>query len=160
MITIGEFWEVLIENEVTFFSGVPCSILENILGNICQYRKLTYIDATREDASLGLASGASIAGRKAGILIQNSGLGNIINGLTSFNLMYKIPVLMFITWRGDNKNDSPEHYFMGKHTLSILKELTIPTYILRRKWQIGQAVDKMNRMQIPVAILLKENIVK
>ena len=160
MINADEFWITLIENEVGFFSGVPCSILKSILDKAGQHGEITYIDAIREDIALGLTSGASIAGKKSGILIQNSGLGNIINGLTSFNLIYKIPVLMFITWRGHNKNDSPEHRLMGEYTLGLLKELKIPTYILSRKRQITEAVGKMNKMQIPVAVLLKEDIVK
>ena len=55
-------------------------------------------------------------------MIQNSGLGNTINPLTSLNYPFKIPILLITTWRGDPKiKDEPQHELMGKITRSLLK---------------------------------------
>jgi len=124
-----DFWHSVTKRGFVFFSGVPCSVLKPILANIPGGVK--YVPATREDSALGVVSGGFLAGKKGGILIQNSGLGNIVNGLTSFNLVYKIPVLMIITWRGEpGKPDAPEHTIMGELTLPILKTLKIPYKII------------------------------
>jgi phosphonopyruvate decarboxylase len=60
--------------------------------------------------------------------MQNSGLGNIVNGLTSFNLLYKVPVLLVIGWRGHGgePNDAPEHWIMGAKTTELLDLLGVP----------------------------------
>lgn len=135
-------------------------MLEDILKIAFLDPQIKYIPAVRENAALGVASGAYLAGKQSAIFIQNSGLGNMINALTSFNLIYKIPVLMFITWRGYRGKDAPEHIIMGKKTLSLLKELNIPAAVLEKdfKKNIDWAVKKMCRGKIPVAIILKGKI--
>lgn len=145
----------------TFFSGVPCSILKEILKIGLNDPEIRYIPAVRENAALGVTSGAYLAGRKSGILIQNSGLGNIINALTSFNLIYKIPVLMVITWRGYDGKDSPEHLIMGQITVPLLKELGIPTIVLTEDFRndLDWAIGEMDSKFIPTAIILKKGIV-
>lgn len=145
----------------SFSSGVPCSLLKETLDNVP--KDVNYIAATREDNALGLASGAYLSGKKSAILIQNSGLGNIINGLTSFNLIYKIPVLMIISWRGEpGKPDAPEHSVMGEKILPLLKELGIPYKILSEEIEkeIGWASETMEKKNIPVALVLKKGLIE
>jgi len=156
MLNSEDFWETMIKNRIKFFSGVPCSLLADALKNLNKYPDIKYITATKEDAALAVASGASIAGVPSGILIQNSGLGNIVNCLSSLNLIYKIPVLLIITWRGYSAGDGPEHRLIGKHTKSILELLGVPAYVLNTKHQLTLAVKCMNKMHIPVAVLVKE----
>ena len=161
MVSTEDFCKVLKEQGYDYFSGVPCSILTSILDYMLKDSEIIYIPAVRENVALGIASGAYLAGRRSGILIQNSGLGNIINGLTSFNIIYKIPVLMFITWRGYQGKDAPEHLIMGEKTTSLLKELDIPTVVLSENFkdEINWAIDEMNNKLIPSAVILKKGIV-
>lgn len=95
-----------------FFTGVPCSLLGALLEHIASDKTMPYYPAVREDAAFGLAAGAYMAGKKPAVLIQNSGLGYSLNVLTSLNLIYKIPVLAVVTWRGHGP-DAPEHIVMG-----------------------------------------------
>ncbi|MFC1590744.1 thiamine pyrophosphate-binding protein [Candidatus Omnitrophota bacterium] len=162
MVTPTAIWKILKENDFRFFSGVPCSILGNLLQSGFGDPEIEYIPAVRENAALGIASGARLAGRKSGILIQNSGLGNIINALTSFNLIYRVPVLMFITWRGYQGKDAPEHSIMGEKTVTILEDLGIPTVVLSENYinEISDAVRLMEEMSIPAAIIVKKGIIQ
>src|SRR5918992_2383051 len=130
MHTAHEFWSVLKQQRVTFFSGVPCSLLESVLDVGLADPAVTYIPAVREDVALGIASAAHLSGRQGGILLQNSGLGNVVNPLTSFNLIYRIPVLMVVSWRGYGGQDAPEHLIMGEKTPDLLHTLGIPHTIL------------------------------
>ena len=120
--------------------------------------EITYIPAPREDVALGIAGGAYMCGQRGGILIQNSGLGNIINPLTSFNLIYHIPVLMVITWRGYQGKDSPEHLVMGEKTPRLLAELDIP-YEVPEENNLENSLDNllglMKEEETPVALILR-----
>jgi len=160
MISPDFFWSTLKKNNYSFFSGVPCSLLEAVLDNIPE--DIKYTNAVREDSALGMASGASIAGVKAGILIQNSGLGNIINGLTSFNLIYKIPVLLIITWRGYGGKDAPEHLIMGDKMIDFLRIMNIPYKVVSRDFprQVKWADREMKKKKIPVALIVKKDVIK
>ena len=119
------------------------------------------MNAVRENAALGVASGAYLAGKKSAIFIQNSGLGNIINALTSFNLIYKIPVIMFITWRGYQGKDAPEHIIMGEKMLPLLDFMEIPYRVLGQHYErdIDWAISAMNANSIPVALILKKGMI-
>lgn len=154
------FWKTLKKHGFYFFSGVPCSILEPVLS--CIPEDVRYINAVREDSALGVASGACVAGNKSVILIQNSGLGNIVNTLTSFNLMYNIPVLLVITWRGYRGKDAPEHMIMGKAMIDFLKTMRIPYKIISKDFdrQLVWADQMMQNKKKPVALILKKGLVK
>lgn len=109
-----------------FFTGVPCSLLGALLEVITADKTMPYYAAVREDAAFGLAAGAYMAGKKPAVLIQNSGLGYSLNVLTSLNLIYKIPVLAVVTWRGQGP-DAPEHIVMGASCLRLMEAVGIPS---------------------------------
>ena len=69
---------------------------------------------TREDAALGVAAGAYLGGRLPMVLMQNSGLGVSVNALGSLHILYEMPVLLLVTWRGYEGKDAPEHLVMGE----------------------------------------------
>ena len=162
MILAEDFLKYLKLRKFTFFSGVPCSLLKKLIEVAVNDSRIKYIPAVRENLALGLASGAYLARKKSGILIQNSGLGNIINVLTSFNLIYKIPVLMIISWRGYRGKDAPQHSIIGRKTIPILSQLGVPHRVLGNDYKttIDWAVETMKRRSIPVAVILKKGTVK
>jgi sulfopyruvate decarboxylase alpha subunit len=163
MRTAHEFWDILKRHRVTFFAGVPCSLLEAVINVGLADPAVTYIPAVREDVALGIASAAHLAGRRGGILLQNSGLGNVVNPLTSFNLIYRIPVLMVVSWRGYAGKDAPEHLIMGEKTPDLLHTLGIPQAVLEAETleeNLQWAVSTMERQQVPVAVILRKAIVE
>jgi phosphonopyruvate decarboxylase len=162
MRTAQEFWTILKQHRVTFFSGVPCSLLESVIAAALADPQVTYIPAVREDVALGIASAAPLVGRRGGILLQNSGLGNVVNPLTSFNLLYRIPVLMVVSWRGYEGRDAPEHLIMGAKTPDLLRTLDIPYAILEAETleeNLAWAVATMEQRQLPVAVMLRQGVV-
>jgi sulfopyruvate decarboxylase subunit alpha len=162
MRTAHEFWEILKSHQVTFFSGVPCSLLEGVIRVGLADPLVTYLPAVREDVALGIASAAHLTGRRGGILMQNSGLGNVVNPLTSFNLLYRIPVLMVVSWRGYGGKDAPEHLIMGEKTPNLLQTLSIPYRILEAETleeNLLWAVSTMQQQEVPVAVILRGAII-
>ena len=65
-----------------FFTGVPDSALKEFQDDIIQ-SDYQHVIATNEGQAIGIAVGAELAGKKACVYLQNSGLGNAINPLTS-----------------------------------------------------------------------------
>src|SRR5215472_12152565 len=83
-----------------FFCGVPCSLLAALVTSM-ERSGTGYYPASREDLALGLAAGAALAGHHPAVLMQNSGLGLSINALLSLHKLYKLAVLLIISWRGE-----------------------------------------------------------
>jgi len=99
--------------------------------------------------AIALAAGHYLATGKTPLgYMQNSGLGNAVNPLTSLadKEVYRIPMLLVIGWRGEpNVKDEPQHAKMGKVTLSLLEALKIPYKILDGNFQeIIKAIVKIN----------------
>jgi sulfopyruvate decarboxylase TPP-binding subunit len=90
----GDFAQELIDTGYDFFTGVPCSIIGNLITSLTNRPDVTYIPSVREDVAIGIASGAYMAGKKPAVLMQNSGLGQCLDALTSLNLIYKLPCLL------------------------------------------------------------------
>lgn len=125
--------------------------------------EVTYVSATREDEAIGIAVGAYLGGRKCVVFMQNSGLGVTINALNSLVLLYKIPLLFLITWRGETDSDAPEHSLMGKRTTKLLETLEIPTYVLGiegAEETVSKACSTIDENKRSVAILIREGTLK
>ena len=107
-----------------FYVGVPCSLVAGVLAELA--RRGLYRGETREDAALGVAAGAYLAGRMPVVVMQNSGLGVSLNALASLHLLYRVPSLLLVTWRGHAGADAPEHLVMGDVMPRLLDLFGIP----------------------------------
>jgi sulfopyruvate decarboxylase subunit alpha len=160
-----DFWGTLKARGFTFFSGVPDSTFKAAYNTMVDDPEIRYVPAVREDVALGVASAAYFSGRRGGIIMQNSGIGNIINPLTSFSLMYKIPVLLIIGWRGYGgpNSDAPEHWIMGAKTTDFLELLDIPFAILDPgsfEATLHQLVGTIEERSVPGALLVRKGVIK
>jgi sulfopyruvate decarboxylase subunit alpha len=107
-----------------FFTGVPCSLVKDVLAELDE--RGLYFGETREDAALGVAAGAYLAGRLPVVVMQNSGLGVSLNALGSLHLLYEIPCLILVTWRGMDGKDAPEHLVIGDVMPRLLDLFDLP----------------------------------
>ena len=114
------------------FMGIPCSVLKPLLDYIADSNSPTrnYLCSSEGDA-MGLAAGFSLSGRLPVVYMQNDGYGNAVNPLSSLYLLYKLPVLLLISWRGEpGVKDAPQHAVMGKTILPLLDTFEIPHIVL------------------------------
>ena len=110
---------------------------------------------------MGLAAGAWLAGRRPMVLMQNSGLGTSMNALVSLSLMYRLPALLLVTWRGHRGKDAPEHLLMGEISPALLEMLRIPHRILSAETiadDVAWGRAESERLSQPVALLLPPGI--
>jgi phosphonopyruvate decarboxylase len=146
-----------------FFTGVPCSLVEDVIAVLEQGSGAPYIAAVREDVAVGMAAGAWFAGRRPCVLMQNSGLGTSLNALASLSLMYGLPALVLVTWRGHEGKDAPEHILTGAITPSLLDLLGIPYRVLSADTaaaDVAWAADEMDARMQPVAIVVPPKVVE
>jgi phosphonopyruvate decarboxylase len=144
-----------------FFTGVPCSMIAGLIATLETHPRLPYVPAVREDVAVGLAAGAWLAGRRPMILMQNSGLGTSLNALVSLSLMYRLPALLLVTWRGHAGKDAPEHLLMGEISPSLLEMIRIPHRVLSATTiadDIAWGRAESERLSQPVALLLPPGI--
>src|SRR5438445_7234741 len=131
MIEAGEFIGAARAAGLDFYTGVPCSFLTPLINGVIGGAKgqggLDYVGAASEGEAVAIASGAWLAGRQTVVMCQNSGLGNMVNPLTSLNAPFRIPTLLIVTWRGEpGLKDEPQHDVMGEITDDLLDVIRVP----------------------------------
>lgn len=110
-----------------FYTSVPCSYLTPLLNAVLGDEQLHHYMASSEGEAMAIAAGASLAGRIPVVMMQNSGLGNAVNPLTSLNHTFRIPTLLIISWRGHPEvHDEPQHEMMGKIMHRLLDLMEVP----------------------------------
>jgi|SRR5450759_1205917 len=118
--------ERLLDDGYSFFSGVPDSGLKQFITDVQQLDKGMHVQATWEAEAIALAAGASLAGRRSCVYLQNAGLGHTINPLTSLCIPYEIDVLLVV----GHRHTLPQHKVMGEVDESLLKLIGWSNYII------------------------------
>lgn len=116
---------------------VPCKLLANLITQISGDQRFEILYSTREEEGLGIAAGAYLAGRQSILLIQNSGLGNMVNAYRSLNQFYGIPLCLFVSHRGGKREKVPAQVPMGQITEELLGVLDIQCLALHRPSDLG-----------------------
>ena len=163
MITGHDVAALLEHHRFDFFTGVPCSLVEDVIAVLEQGSRAPYIAAVREDVAVGMAAGAWLAGRRPCILMQNSGLGTSLNALASLSLMYGLPALVVVTWRGHGGKDAPEHILTGAITTHLLDLLGMSYRVLSAETaaaDVAWAAGEMDSRMQPVAIVVPPKVIE
>ena len=127
----ADLYDSLLRHGVTFFTGVPDSLLKGFIAYLGQQAdSAKHVIAANEGGAVALAMGHHLAtGGLAAVYLQNSGLGNTVNPLTSLAdpEVYGIPLLLVIGWRGrPGFSDEPQHRKQGRITPAMLESMEIP----------------------------------
>lgn len=165
MIQSAQFLETLSSFNVNFFTGVPDSLLKDICAFIDDNKSASeHIISANEGTAMATALGYHLAtGSIPLVYMQNSGLGNIINPLTSLcdKEVYSIPMILMIGWRGEpGVKDEPQHVKKGRVTEALLHQLEVPTFIIDSESdfqnQIKEATTIAKNDSKPVALLIRK----
>ena len=108
-----------------FFTGVPDSALKPFQNSILE-SNFEHIIATNEGQAVGIAFGAEMAGKKSCVYLQNSGLGNIINPITSLCMPFKIEPLLVI----GHRHTLEQHKVMGETDEQLLQLIGYTNYMI------------------------------
>ena len=147
------------------WAGVPCSFLTPFINRVIDDPEMRYISSANEGDAVATASGAAVGGQPAVAMMQNSGLGNAISPLSSLNWVFRIPILLIITLRGEpGLPDEPQHELMGQITGDLLDKLQIPwSYFPRNPDDVAGMLEaarwQMDRTARPYAFIMRKGSV-
>ncbi|HEY7712654.1 MAG TPA: thiamine pyrophosphate-binding protein [Candidatus Entotheonella sp.] len=68
---------------------------------------MTLVRLAKEAEGVGISAGAHLAGVKSAMLMQNHGLLASANGIVSLAQLYRIPLLMLVSYRGEFGEEHP-----------------------------------------------------
>ncbi len=169
MIDPKYFFDAINERGVGFFAGVPDSLLADFCAYVeDQVGRKRHLITANEGNAVALAIGYHMAtGKYAAVYMQNSGLGNTINPLTSLadTEVYKVPMLLIIGWRGEpGIKDEPQHTKQGRITLEQLNVLEIPYWVIDSATDVSKVLDEsfnaIRARNAPAALVIRKNTFK
>ena len=99
---------------------------------------------TTEEDGIGLAAGAWLGGKRSVLLMQSSGVGNIINVLGMVQVC-RIPLVMVVTMRGEAGEFNSWQVPMGEATARVLEAMGVTVQRAENEGEISSLVKKALR---------------
>jgi sulfopyruvate decarboxylase subunit alpha len=144
------------EAGINLVASVPDINLLQVINLLYEDKEITHVPVGREEEGIGVCTGAHLAGKQTAILMQNGGLMNSCNGLTTTALQFGIPILLVIYYAGDMGDNA--FHMLGLNTEPVLQGLGIKYTVMRDpakvKQDIAGAVIAAQSSKRPVALLL------
>lgn len=104
--------------------SLPCAMLSGVFDELDKLA-IRRIPVCREEEGVGIAAGAALAGKRAVLIMQNSGLGNSINALASLTAYYRLPLFLLMSHRGGPGEQIAAQVPMGMAAPLLLDALTV-----------------------------------
>ena len=111
---------------VRVMSALPETWLVHLIRLAEDDAEMTLVRLAKEEEGVGISAGAHLAGVKSAMLMQNHGFLASVNGIVSCAQLYRIPLLMLISHRGDFGERDPWQTEGGGVTEHVLQALRIP----------------------------------
>lgn len=166
MLSPHEFCDSCAKQGISFFAGVPDSLLQDFCAYLMNYLPpQSHVIAANEGGAVGLATGHYLAtGNPALVYMQNSGQGNAVNPLLSLAdpEVYGIPMLLLVGWRGEpGVHDEPQHVKQGRVMNALFDAMEIPYEILVAEHdaaaaQVARMLALSRQGNRPVALIVRK----
>jgi sulfopyruvate decarboxylase subunit alpha len=144
--------------DIRLLSALPETWLVHLIRLAEDDPEMTLVRLAKEEEGVGISAGAHLAGVKSALLMQNHGFLQSINGIVSLARLYRIPLLMLISYRGEFGERDPWQTEGGGVTVPLLQALSIPYERLDDPGHVPQRIRKAQTLAEaslkPVALLL------
>ncbi len=149
-------------SDVRIISALPETWLVHLIRMAEDDAETTLVRLAKEEEGVGVSMGAHLAGVKSAMLMQNHGFLAAINGIVSGAQLYRIPLLMIISHRGEFGERDPWQTEGGINTIPVLDALRIPYEHMRDPAavhkQVAEALTLAYAAMRPVALLLTRDL--
>src|SRR5579864_6874347 len=151
-------FDTLKECEIRLVSALPETWLVHLIRMADDDPEMILVRLAKEEEGVGISAGAHLAGVKSVMLMQNHGFLASVNGIVSCAQLYRIPLLMLISYRGSFGERDPWQTEGGLVTESVLQALRIPFSYLDDRAHVASRIASAQTLASssnrPVALLL------
>jgi sulfopyruvate decarboxylase alpha subunit len=126
---------------------------------LCQSdKKMRAVALTTEEEGIGLAAGAWLGGAKSVLLMQSSGVGNLVNVLGMIAVC-RLPLVMIVTMRGEAGEFNPWQVPMGRATGPVLEALGVKVRRAASATEVAPLVAEAFTSGDAVAVLVSQSVI-
>jgi sulfopyruvate decarboxylase subunit alpha len=151
-------YDCLKQAGVRIMSALPETWLVHLIRMAEDDPEMTLVRLAKEEEGVGISAGAHLAGVRSAMLMQNHGFLASVNGIVSCAQLYRIPLLMLNSHRGEFGERDPWQTEGGGVTEHVLDALRIPRARLESPDHVAGRIAKAQTLAYsasrPVALLL------
>jgi sulfopyruvate decarboxylase alpha subunit len=130
---------------------------------LCQAdKKMRAVVLTTEEEGIGLAAGAWLGGQKSVLLMQSSGVGNVVNVLGMMREC-RFPLVTLVTMRGEQGEFNPWQVPMGQAVRPVLEAMGTVVHAPSTAEDIVPTVNAALRLAYnsyaSVAVLIPQRVI-
>jgi sulfopyruvate decarboxylase subunit alpha len=122
--------EQLAACEVKLVASLPDNWLIGLISAIDRDARFVHVRVNREEAAVGLCSGAYLGALGSAALMGASGFMTVIYAVTKINYTYEIPLFLILTLRGAVGDHHKHHVSNGLYLRSVLAAINMPFEII------------------------------
>jgi sulfopyruvate decarboxylase alpha subunit len=157
----ADIFQVLLSHRVRQVAYVPDAGHVQLI-RLCQNcPEMISIPLTTEEEGVALLAGAWLGGDRGVLLMQSSGVGNILNML-SLPKVCRMPLLMLVTMRGEWGEFNPWQVPMGRQTAQLLALAEVLTFPVEDRERVGETVEAAAQMAFEglaaTAVLIRQRL--
>jgi sulfopyruvate decarboxylase subunit alpha len=147
---------------IRLLSALPETWLVHLIRMADDDPAVQLVRLAKEEEGVGISAGAHLAGVKSALLMQNHGFLQSINGIVGVSRLYRIPLLMLISYRGEFGERDPWQTEGGGVTEAVLHALNIPYQRLDEPGHVARRIRQAQTLAEaslkPVALLLGRDL--
>ena len=117
---------------------------------------------TTEEEGIGLAAGAWLGGQRSALLMQSSGVGNIVNVLGMVREC-RFPLVTLVTMRGEQGEFNPWQVPMGQAVRPVLESMGTVVHYVEKEDEVAPVVNAALRLAFgsyaSVAVLISQRLI-
>jgi sulfopyruvate decarboxylase alpha subunit len=125
-------------------------------------RSMRAVVLTTEEEGIGLAAGAWLGGQKSALLMQSSGVGNIVNVLGMVREC-RFPLVTLVTMRGEQGEFNPWQVPMGQAVRPVLEAMGTVVHYVEKEDEVAPVVNAALRLAFgsyaSVAVLISQRLI-
>lgn len=140
-----ELLKILKDEGIEFYASFPDRWLAPLLVELDGDPGIIHVPATIEREAIGIAVGAQLAGMRSGLVMQNSGIGNLLNDWASLALNYRIPVPWIVSQRGSKGEHVETQKVWNRVLIDILSAARIPSEVCSSPKELARVIPVIRR---------------
>jgi sulfopyruvate decarboxylase subunit alpha len=169
--TQTEVEEVIIQTfkdiGIDFVVTLPEDPTVGLVHKISKDKYFTYVEVVNEGHGVAITAGAALAGRRAVFVTGTAGLLVSTWALANINLIYRVPMVLLVSYRGDIGDQSgiPGEflYVFGTVAESLVRALSLVPYrIVADKQKLRSSIigafNTAIEHKMPILLLLTDGV--
>ncbi|HKU48037.1 MAG TPA: thiamine pyrophosphate-binding protein [Burkholderiales bacterium] len=130
---------------------------------LCQAdKKMRAVVLSTEEEGIGLATGAWLGGQRSVLLMQSSGVGNVVNVLGMVREC-RFPLVTLVTMRGEQGEFNPWQVPMGQAVRTVLEAMGTVVHYVEKADEVAPVVNAALRLAYnsyaSVAVLISQRLI-